>query len=70
VNTFSDDGTHQKVANLRKVIDLIDQASKTFGKSMQTVSTWKEKMKEAGFKNVQEVVYKVCKNPSPFVTIP
>jgi hypothetical protein len=35
-----------------------------FGKDMDTASSWKRLMEKAGFVNVQEVVYKVCKTAS------
>jgi trans-aconitate methyltransferase len=60
VNTYSDDGSHLKAKSLVQFLELLHKAAKEFNKGMDTVSTWKEKMEKAGFKNVVEETYKVC----------
>lgn len=62
VTTYSDDGTHERAKNCLKVIDGIHKAAEKFGKGMDTVKGWKEKMEKVGFENVKWEEYKVC-NP-------
>jgi len=59
VNTTSDDGSHESAKNTLKIAELILQASRVFGKDMNTVRTWKERMELVGFTNVTERIYKV-----------
>lgn len=59
VTTLSDDGTHLNAKNYLEGFRLAYEASEKFGKSMRTVSTWKEKMIKAGFQDVHEKVFKV-----------
>jgi len=59
VATYSDDGSHLRSEMFLKGLDLVTEASIKFGKSMRTMGTWKEKMKQAGFVNVTEKIYKV-----------
>jgi hypothetical protein len=61
VNTFSDDETHLKAPNMLEIAKNLHAASKLFGKDMSSVSSWKERMEKAGFINVKEEVYKVCR---------
>ncbi|KAL1966262.1 hypothetical protein VTN77DRAFT_4615 [Rasamsonia byssochlamydoides] len=63
VTTYSDDGSHKKAKNLLRMIEVMHQAADKFGKSMTTVKTWKEKMEEAGFKNVVQEEYKLPQSP-------
>ncbi|KAL1964482.1 hypothetical protein VTN77DRAFT_6908 [Rasamsonia byssochlamydoides] len=49
---FSDDGTHIKAENFSKAIHLIYEAANKFGKSMTTVTTWKE-MEKSRFQERQ-----------------
>ncbi|KKA16947.1 Methyltransferase [Rasamsonia emersonii CBS 393.64] len=58
INTHSDDGTHLKAKNFLKGLRVTHEASKKFGKDMNSVATWKEKMERAGFENVTEKIYK------------
>lgn len=59
VLTTSDDDTHLRAKNFLEAVKLIRQSSKTFGKDMNTVPTWKERIEKTGFVNVTEEVYKV-----------
>jgi len=59
VATYSDDGSHLRSEMFIKGLDLVTEASIKFGKSMQTMGTWKKKMELAGFVNVTEKIYKV-----------
>lgn len=59
IGTFSDDDTHLKATNLRRIVRLVHESSEEFGKSFKTVATWKEKMIKAGFEDVHEKVFKV-----------
>lgn len=59
VLTTSDDDTHLRAKNMVEVVRLVHEASKTFGKDMSTVPTWKERVEKAGFINVTEEIYKV-----------
>ncbi|KAL1983168.1 hypothetical protein VTN96DRAFT_418 [Rasamsonia emersonii] len=70
VEFSSDDGTHTKAEHFSKVVDLIHEAANKFGKSMATITTWKERMEKAGFKNVKQETYKLPhgswpKDPKP-----
>lgn len=60
-NTWSDDGTHLNATCLLESVKHIHASSKMFGKDLDAASSWKGLMEKAGFVNVQEVVYKVCK---------
>lgn len=59
VNTYSDDDTHLRASSMLDVANELHGASKTFGKDMSSISTWKDRMERAGFVNVKEVVLKV-----------
>lgn len=59
VNTYSDDGTHQKATTLLEGIKFMHDAARKHGKDLQSVLGWKEKMEKAGFVNVREEIYKV-----------
>lgn len=65
VTTLSDDGTHLNAKNYLEGFRLAYEASEKFGKSMRTVSTWKEKMIKAGFQDVHEKVFKLPQSPWP-----
>jgi trans-aconitate methyltransferase len=60
VQTYSDDGSHLRAENFLKLIELVHKAAQEFNKGMDTVTTWKERLEKAGFKNVVEEKYKVC----------
>lgn len=62
VTSSSDDGTHLKAKNVIQVVEGIHQAAEKFGKSMNTLPTWKEKMEKAGFVDVKEEVIKVTRS--------
>ncbi|KAL2012844.1 hypothetical protein VTN00DRAFT_369 [Thermoascus crustaceus] len=63
VVTYSDDGSDERATNFHQVVDLIQEASGKFGKSMKTMGTWKGKMEKAGFTNVKQKVFKVPQSP-------
>ncbi|KAL4881871.1 S-adenosyl-L-methionine-dependent methyltransferase [Aspergillus karnatakaensis] len=63
VNTYSDDDTHLRATNLLEGIKNMHAASKKFGKDMDTTSTWKERLENAGFINVHEETYKLPQSP-------
>ncbi|KAL2217732.1 methyltransferase [Thermoascus aurantiacus ATCC 26904] len=65
VATYSDDGSHLRSEMFIKGLDLVTEASIKFGKSMQTMGTWKKKMELAGFVNVTEKIYKLPQRPWP-----
>jgi hypothetical protein len=55
-DVFSDDGTHEKAESFRLFIKEIREAANRFGKTFDHVVLWKEKMENAGFINVREVI--------------
>jgi SAM-dependent methyltransferase len=57
---FSDDGSLDKAPNIVKWSSLISEASRKFGKEINIPYYSKQGMIDAGFKNVQHEVYKVC----------
>lgn len=56
---WSDDHTAQNAPCLRECMDLINEASQKFGKDIDVARHHKQRMIDAGFKNVKEEVYKV-----------
>ncbi|EED23776.1 methyltransferase LaeA-like, putative [Talaromyces stipitatus ATCC 10500] len=65
LNCFCDDDSRQKAAAWVRWSENLHRAARTFGKNMRTVRTWSDKMRNAGFQNVQGVVF-----PLPFNTWP
>lgn len=63
LNCFCDDDSRTKAAAWVAWSNNLHEAARRFGKNMRTVRTWPERLKRAGFQNVQTVVYPVCKNP-------
>lgn len=63
VSSTSDDGTHVRAKNFLEALRLVQDASRTFGKDMTTVPTWKARLEKAGFVNVKEDIYKVVPPP-------
>ena len=59
INTTSDDGTHEKARNFVYLCDSVYECSKEFGKPLRNAKTWKSKMLQAGFVDVEEHVFKV-----------
>ena len=59
VNSTSDDDTHEKGKNMAFLVDALYECSKEFGKPLKNLKTWKNKMLEAGFVDVEEHVFKV-----------
>lgn len=66
--SFSDDGSMERAPNIAEWTKLIDVASTKFGKKLSVAPFYKKWVIEAGFQNVKEEVYKVCK-PSTAVYI-
>lgn len=58
-DVFSDDDTKRNAPSTFRWIELLNASSVIFGKDMNIASQHKQWMINAGFKNVQEVVYKV-----------
>uniref|UniRef100_A0A364KKN3 Methyltransferase domain-containing protein n=1 Tax=Talaromyces amestolkiae TaxID=1196081 RepID=A0A364KKN3_TALAM len=65
LNCFCDDDSRQKAAAWVRWSENLHRAARTFGKNMRTVRTWPDKMREAGFRNVQSVAYPLPFNPWP-----
>ncbi|KAL5337989.1 S-adenosyl-L-methionine-dependent methyltransferase [Aspergillus crustosus] len=65
VNTYSDDDTHLRAKCLLESIVNMHEASKKFGKDMDTTATWKGRLERAGFINVHEETYKLPQSPWP-----
>ncbi|KAL3475701.1 S-adenosyl-L-methionine-dependent methyltransferase [Aspergillus californicus] len=63
VGVFSDDDTAEKATNMQQWRNLLVEASEKFGKQFSVAHNYKEWMAEAGFKNVQEEIYKVPFSP-------
>ena len=56
---LSDDGTAQIATNAQRWIENMRQGARRFGKPLDSVSQWKEKMQDAGFVDVQQKIHKV-----------
>ncbi|KAJ5106639.1 hypothetical protein N7456_003314 [Penicillium angulare] len=65
VDTYSDDDTHLNATCLLDMAKHLDISSKSFGKDMRSVTTWKERFEQAGFINVKEEVIKLPQSPWP-----
>ncbi|KAJ5655054.1 hypothetical protein N7490_002057 [Penicillium lividum] len=63
--TYSDDGTHLEATCLMEAIDHMHSGAKSFGKDLTSAVTWKDRMKMAGFINVQEIILKLPQSPWP-----
>lgn len=59
LTTFCDDGSRDKATAWARWSSDLRLAAQTFGKNLQTVRTWPERMRAAGFENVQSVVFPV-----------
>lgn len=55
----SDDGTMENAHSLSEWQAKVDEASEIFGKKMNVAETQKQRLIDAGFVDVQDVVYKV-----------
>ncbi|KKA16637.1 UMTA methyltransferase family protein [Rasamsonia emersonii CBS 393.64] len=62
---LSDDDTHKKAENCQSWLEKLRDASAKFGKSIENVRYWKEKMEKAGFVDVKEESFKVPIGPWP-----
>jgi hypothetical protein len=69
LNCFCDDDSRQKATAWVRWSENLHRAARTFGKNMRTVRTWPDKMREAGFRNVQSVAYPVSPPISPLSSI-
>lgn len=56
---LSDDDTAEKATNAQLWVKHAREASEKFGKSLTNAPTFKDKMKEVGFVDIDEMVYKV-----------
>lgn len=56
---LSDDGTAQMATNAQAWIKSMLEGARKFGKPLDNVSLWKDKMEDAGFVDVQQEVHKV-----------
>ncbi|KAL2822794.1 S-adenosyl-L-methionine-dependent methyltransferase [Aspergillus cavernicola] len=63
VGVFSDDDTAEKATNMQQWRELLVEASGKFGKQFSVANNYKQWMTDAGFKNVQEEIYKVPFSP-------
>jgi hypothetical protein len=61
VGVFCDDDTSERAPNLFKWRDKLIEASHIFNKHMGVSHNYKQWMIDAGFVNVKEKVYKVCR---------
>jgi hypothetical protein len=57
---FSDDDSMEKAPHLTEWCTLQQEAFSKFGKDLGIAGQHKQRMIDAGFKNVKEEVYKVC----------
>ncbi|KAL4812875.1 S-adenosyl-L-methionine-dependent methyltransferase [Aspergillus spinulosporus] len=63
VGVFSDDDSAEKATSLQRWRALLVEASKKFGKQFSVAQNYKQWMIDAGFKDVQEEIYKVPCSP-------
>ncbi|KAM5344245.1 hypothetical protein ACJ41O_012782 [Fusarium nematophilum] len=56
---MSDDGTLVKAGNARRWMKMLCESAAKFGKPIDCPPGWKEKLRKAGFVDIQEKVYKV-----------
>lgn len=69
IYAYSDDDSLAKAPNTTKWLALTAEASAKFGKSIDVAHKHKQWMLDAGFKNVQEEIYKVCFILWPIINI-
>ncbi|EEQ90671.2 TAM domain methyltransferase [Blastomyces dermatitidis ER-3] len=62
---FSDDGTHERAVTATQWQQLLEEASRQVGKELGVEGSWKQWMEQAGFVDVEEVVFKVPLSPWP-----
>lgn len=58
---WSDDGTHERAVKLQEWQKLLDSSSQMFGRRMNIAPALAGWMRESGFTNVTDDIYKVCK---------
>jgi hypothetical protein len=56
---FCDDESREKAGAWLRWSAYLHEAARKFGKNMQTLRTWPEKLKQAGFHNIHSAVYPV-----------
>lgn len=61
VDCRSDDGTHKNATCLQDCVTHLRESARRFGKNIASVPTWKERIEAAGFVNVRQDVFKVCR---------
>lgn len=59
LNCFCDDDSRQKASAWVMWSENLHKAARTFGKNMRTVRTWPDRLKQAGFQNVQTIAIPV-----------
>jgi trans-aconitate methyltransferase len=60
VRVSSDDDSVERATEVVKWFKTVDEASEKFGKKMDVADNQKQWMIDAGFVDVQEIIYKVC----------
>ncbi|KAJ5587023.1 methyltransferase [Penicillium hispanicum] len=65
VMSSSDDDTHKKATWLQKSVEHMHESAKLFGKELRTVPSWKKRLEQTGFVNVQQLVLKLPQSPWP-----
>ncbi|QKX56299.1 uncharacterized protein TRUGW13939_03400 [Talaromyces rugulosus] len=65
LNCFCDDDSRQKATAWVTWSENLHKAARTFGKNMRTLRTWPDRLKEAGFQNVQTMAIPLPFNPWP-----
>lgn len=57
----SDDDTAEKAKTVQLWVKTLREGGKRFGKPFDNVDKWKSKLEKAGFVDVKETIYKVCR---------
>ncbi|KAL1968829.1 hypothetical protein VTN77DRAFT_1190 [Rasamsonia byssochlamydoides] len=65
LNCFCDDDSRIKAQAWVTWSNNLHEAARRFGKNMRTVRTWPERLKQAGFQNIQTAVFPLPFNPWP-----
>jgi trans-aconitate methyltransferase len=59
----SDDDTAEKATNALLWMRNICEGAAKFGKPLDNVPQWKDKLRDAGFVDIEQELYKVCNSP-------
>lgn len=62
---FADDDTLDRAPNMKRWVDLHNEAGRRFGKETKVAPCFKQWMIDAGFTNVKEEIHKVCLFSAP-----